>query len=132
MIVVDASAALDGLLDPVRHDNVVEWLSGSEDSLASPDLIDVEVLSVLRRWERTADITGPRARQALDDLGTLPIIRYPARALTDRVWKLRHNLTAYDAEYVALAQALPARLLTMDQRMAGAAAKLRIEVLDVR
>jgi predicted nucleic acid-binding protein len=82
--------------------------------LAAPDLIDVEVLSVLRRWERRGDITASRAGQALLVLQALPLIRYPARALLERAWKLRHNLTAYDAQYVALAQELPAKMLTTD------------------
>ena len=121
MIVVDASAVLDGLLDPATHADIAACLAGAAEPLAAPDLIDVEVLSVLRRWERRAEISTPRAKQTLDDLQALPIIRYPARALLDRAWKLRRNLTAYDAQYVALAQALPAELLTTDDRMAAAA-----------
>ena len=131
MIVVDASTVLDGLLDPASHTDIAIWLSGSAEPLAAPDLIDVEVMSVLRRWERLTEITGSRARQALDDLGVLPIIRYPARAVLDRAWKLRDNLTAYDAQYVALAQVLPAELLTTDDRVADAAAKARVAVMSL-
>ena len=120
MIVVDASAAVDGLLDAIGYSDIAACLAGAVEPLAAPDLIDVEVLSVLRRWERRAEISARRARQALDDMRALPIVRYPARALLDRTWKLRHNLTAHDAQYVALAQALPAKLLTTDQRMAEA------------
>ena len=121
MIVVDASAAVDGLLDAIGHNDVAAFLGGAVEPLAAPDLIDVEVLSVLRRWERREEISAARARHALNDLRALPIVRYPARALLDRTWKLRHNLTAYDAQYVALAQALRAKLLTTDERMAEAA-----------
>ncbi|HEX4107212.1 MAG TPA: type II toxin-antitoxin system VapC family toxin [Solirubrobacteraceae bacterium] len=121
MIVLDASAVLDGLLDAATHPGIAACLAGADDPLAAPDLIDVEVLSVLRRWERRGEISAPRAKQAWQDLQALPIIRYPARALLDRAWKLRHNLSAYDAQYVALAQALPARLLTSDEGMADAA-----------
>lgn len=131
MIVLDASALLDGLLDPAAHDDIAVCLSGSAGALAAPDLIDVEVLSVLRRWERLTEITASRARQALDDLQALPIVRYPARALLDRAWRMRHNLTAYDAQYVALAQALPGKLLTTDQRMAEAAVKARVAILTI-
>lgn len=131
MIVVDASAALDGLLDPLSHPDVATWLTGAAEPLAAPDLIDVEVMSVLRRWERVAEITASRARQALDDLGALPIVRYPARAVVDQAWKLCHNLTAYDAQYVALAQTLPGKLLTTDRRMADAAAKARIAAVSL-
>lgn len=129
MIVVDASAVLDGLLDPACHAVIAKWLTGSAEPLAAPDLLDVEVMSVLRRWERLTEITASRARQALDDLGALPIIRYPARAVLDQAWKLRRNLTAYDAQYVALAQILPARLLTTDGRMADVAASTRVVVV---
>lgn len=129
MIVVDASAVLDGLLDPASHAVIAKWLTGSAEPLAAPDLLDVEVMSVLRRWERLTEITASRARQALDDLGALPIIRYPARAVLDQAWKLRRNLTAYDAQYVALAQILPARLLTTDGRMADVAASTRVVVV---
>jgi len=129
VIVVDASAVLDGLLDPASHAVIAKWLTGSAEPLAAPDLLDVEVMSVLRRWERLTEITASRARQALDDLGALPIIRYPARAVLDQAWKLRRNLTAYDAQYVALAQILPARLLTTDGRMADVAASTRVVVV---
>jgi predicted nucleic acid-binding protein len=66
--------------------------------------------------------------QALDDLEALPVIRYPARALTDRAWKLRHHLTASDAQYVALARELTGELLTTDDGMAAAAAKARVRL----
>ncbi len=88
------------------------------------------MLSVLRRWERRGEISTVRAQQALQDLAALPIIRYPASAVIDRVWKLRHNLTAYDAQYVALAQKLPAQLLTTDERMAAATRTARVRLLE--
>jgi predicted nucleic acid-binding protein len=128
VIVADASAVLDGLLDAAAHDEIAACLSGTSEPLAAPDLLDVEVVSVLRRWEHRGEINTARAQQALQDLQILPIIRYPARALLDRVWKLRHNLTAYDAQYVALAQTLPARLLTTDERMATAARGVRVKL----
>lgn len=128
MIVLDASALLDGLLNAGVHGEIAEVLGGAAEPLAAPDLIDVEVLSVLRRWERRDEITASRACQALDDLQALPVVRYPALALLDRAWKLRHTLTAYDAQYVSLAQALSAKLLTTDRRMAEAAATARVEI----
>lgn len=132
MIVVDASAALDGLLDPATHSRVAASLTGATEPLAAPDLIDVEVMSVLRRWERAGEITPARARQALSDLAALPLARYPARAVVDEAWELRHNLTAYDAQYVALAQAIPATLLTTDRRMADAARQVGVDVVSLR
>ena len=128
MIVVDASAVLDGLLDAGRHEAIARCLVGATATLAAPDLLDIEVMNVLRRWERRNEITSARAVQALDDLDALPVIRYPARALTDRAWKLRHNLTAYDAQYVALAQELTGELLTTDDGMATAASKARVRL----
>jgi predicted nucleic acid-binding protein len=128
VIVVDASAVLDGLLDTATHSDIAACLAGASEPLAAPDLIDVEVLSVLRRWERRKEISAARAQQALDDLVDLPIVRYPARALLDRAWKLRHNLTAYDAQYVALSQALPAKLLTTDERMAATATSASVTI----
>lgn len=129
MIVLDASAALDGLLNPAGHPRIATLLAGSAEPLAAPDLIDVEVMSVLRRWERGAEISPGRAREALDDLAVLPVMRYPARTITDGAWELRHNLSAYDAHYVALARALSATLLTTDTGMADAARRARVAVL---
>jgi predicted nucleic acid-binding protein len=126
VIVVDASAVLDGLLDAVSNAQLAALLSGADEPLAAPDLLDVETLSVLRRWERRREIGTRRARQALDDLSALPIIRYPARTVIDRAWRLRHNLTAYDAQYVALAQELGGSLATTDERLATAAKAARV------
>lgn len=120
MIVADASAVIDLLLDPSRHAGLVADLLESAEPAAAPDLLDVEVLAVLRRWERRTEISAARAAQALDDLELLPIVRHPSRALLRAAWALRHTLTAYDAQYVALAQALGARLITSDARMARA------------
>lgn len=126
MIVLDASAVLDGLLAGAANAKLAALLAGAEEPLAAPDLLDVETLSVLRRWERRREVSTRRARQALDDLVALPILRYPARTLTDRAWRLRHDLTAYDAQYVALAQELSATLATTDERLAAAAKAGRV------
>jgi predicted nucleic acid-binding protein len=126
VIVVDASAVLDGLLSAAEHEHIARCLTGALAPLAAPDLLDVEVLSVLRRWERRKAVSTSRALQALADLDALPVMRYPARALTERVWRLRQNLSACDAQYVALAQELAAELLTTDERMAAAARRVRV------
>jgi len=120
VIVADASAVIDGLLNAAEHPHIAACLAGAIDPLAAPDLLDVEVLSVLRRWEHRREISARRAEQALQDLQDLPIARYPARALLEQAWKLRNTLTAYDAQYVTLAQTLTARLLTTDEAMAVA------------
>jgi pimeloyl-ACP methyl ester carboxylesterase/predicted nucleic acid-binding protein len=131
LIVADASAVIDGLLDPAGRPELVESLAGAMEELAAPDLLDVEVQSVLRRWERRGDLGTTRARQVLDDLASLPIVRHPARAVAEEAWALRHALTAYDAQYVALAQVLSARLLTTDARMAHAAVDLGLATASV-
>ena len=75
---------------------------------------------VLRRYVRDKTITAQRGQEALDDLGDLPLNRYPHDFLLSRVWDLRANLTAYDAAYVALAELLDAPLLTRDRGIASA------------
>jgi predicted nucleic acid-binding protein len=126
VIVLDASAVIDGLLDASANAELAQLLAGADEPLAAPDLLDVETLSVLRRWERRGEIDTRRARQALDDLGELPVLRYPAHVLTDRAWRLRYTLTAYDAQYVSLAQELDAELATTDERLAAAAKTARV------
>ena len=90
------------------------------ESLHAPHLIDLEVAQVLRRYDALGEIDPLRAQQALQDFDDLPIARYPHQLFLSRIWALRNNLTAYDAAYVALAEALPAPLLTRDQRLAAA------------
>jgi predicted nucleic acid-binding protein len=89
--------------------------------LHAPHLIDVEVAQVLRRYAATGQIEPARCRDAIDALQDFPMPRYPHHLLLARVWELRHNLTAYDAVYVELAEVLDARLLTRDRRIAAAA-----------
>jgi predicted nucleic acid-binding protein len=120
MIVVDASAVIEVLLaTPAAH--VIERrLRRADGSLHAPQLLDIEVLQVLRRLSARGALVPDRGRAALDDLSDLPIARYGHGALVDRIWELRHNMTAYDAAYVALAEALDAPLVTCDRRLADA------------
>lgn len=119
MIVVDASALIDALL-PIRDAApVARRLFGSGDTLHSPHSVDLEVTQVLRRYAHTKQVPSSRCRAALDDLGDIPLIRYPHDILLPRIWELRDSLTAYDAAYVALAEALDAPLLTRDKRLAA-------------
>lgn len=120
MIVVDASAVLEVLMQTPRAATVAARLFSPGESLHAPYLLDVEVAQVLRRYAQTAVLTDQRAREALDDLLDFPIERYPHTTLLPRVWDLRHNLTAYDALYVALAETLQAPLVTRDGRLASA------------
>lgn len=119
MLVVDAS-----VLAPVVAD------SGSDgrryrqrlrgEALIAPDLLRIEVVSVLRRHATTGRLTAEQADDAVDGLLDLPIAVFPTAPLLRRVWQLRPNLTAYDACYVALAEAVDSPLLTADHRLARA------------
>ncbi|HEX6693476.1 MAG TPA: type II toxin-antitoxin system VapC family toxin [Longimicrobiales bacterium] len=115
---MDASALLEVLLQ-TDASTAVEARLFSGATLHAPHLLDLEVAQVLRRYERAGVLTALRAREALDDLGAFRIERYPHHLFLSRIWALRGNATAYDACYLALAEALEAPLLTMDRRLAG-------------
>jgi predicted nucleic acid-binding protein len=130
MIVVDASALLEALLRTPAAKAVEKRLFDPEQTLHAPHLLDVEVAQVVRRYAANGEIDNDRGRAALADLADLPLHRYPHDLLLPRVWDLRSNLTAYDAVYVALAEALDAPLLTRDRRLAAAAGHhARIELV---
>lgn len=120
MIVLDASAAIELLLGSPRASALAARLTTYSPSLHAPQLLDLEVASVLRRLEMTRAVTPAVAARVIDDLLVLDLNRYPHEILLPRVWQLRRNLTAYDAAYVALAEALEAPLVTFDARLAGA------------
>ncbi|MGH8924600.1 MAG: type II toxin-antitoxin system VapC family toxin [Acidimicrobiia bacterium] len=119
MIVVDASVVAVALADDGRDGDVARARLVSE-QLAAPELIDLEVGSVLRRQLTSGAIDEHRARLALNDLVDLPLRRAPHRPLLMRCWELRGNLTMYDAAYVALAEELDTVLLTGDVRLSKA------------
>lgn len=119
MIVVDASVILDLLLRTSTADAIEKQILIPGESLHAPHLVDLEVAQVLRRYLRSGQITAQRGREATADLLDLPIRRYPHDLFLERIWELRNNMTAYDAVYVALAEALPALLLTRDGRLAA-------------
>lgn len=121
MIVVDASALLEVLLRTSFAKAVEDRLFAPQQTLHAPHLLDVEAAQVIRRYAANREIDGERGRAALADLAEFPVRRYPHDFLLQRIWELRNNLTAYDAAYVALAEALNAPLLTRDRRLAGAA-----------
>jgi len=120
VIVVDASALIEVLLRTRAAKTVEDRLFSTGHTLHAPHLIDVEVARVIRRYAASGAVNGERGRQALADLADMPLRRYPHDFLLPRIWELRNNLTAYDATYVALAEALEAPLLTRDRRLAGA------------
>ncbi len=120
MIVVDASVLVVALADDGGDGDAARARLRNE-QLAAPELIDLEVGSVLRRQLANGSIDDRRARLALGDLVDLPMMRAPHRPLLPRCWELRDNLTMYDAAYVALAEELGSSLLTADAKLTQAA-----------
>ena len=101
-----------------------------DDELHAPHLIDLEVTQVLRRYQATGEMLPQRANQALVAFAQMPLERHPHWPLLERIWELRRNLTAYDASYVALAEALGAPFLTCDRALASAPGhRARIELI---
>jgi predicted nucleic acid-binding protein len=136
MLVVDASALVDLLLVRSHAAAIERHIAAHASELHAPQLLDVEVVSALRRVVNSGEAPATRAEQAVDDLLELPITRHPHGPLMARVWLLRDAVTAYDATYLALAEALsdsPAALLTTDARFASAiAASSAVEALLVK
>jgi predicted nucleic acid-binding protein len=128
LIVIDASVLTDFLLGrPQTMDALELELVGHEhEPLHAPDLIDPETLNALRRLALSGTVTDGRANEAASDLARVRLIRYPHSPLRERVWELRDSLGAYDATYVALAEALDDPvLITSDRGLAtGAQASL--------
>jgi predicted nucleic acid-binding protein len=129
VIVVDASVILELLLNRPPAERIAQRILTPEESLHVPHLLDLEVAQVLRRYVLGDGLRPARAGQALDDLADLPLNRYPHDVLLPRIWELRHNLSAYDAAYVALAETLDAVLLTRDERLAKVRGQRAVVVL---
>ena len=129
MIVVDASAVIELLLNTVAGVRIGARLLSSGETLHAPHLIDLEVAQVLRRYARSGELDAPRGAQALDDLASLAIHRYPHNVLLSRIWELRDNVTAYDAAYIALAEALDAPLVSCDSALTSSVHRARVEVV---
>jgi predicted nucleic acid-binding protein len=120
MIVLDTSAAVDWLLRTAAGQRIEQRIYAHQDTLHSVHLLDVEFLQVLRRLVRQRTLTAKRAEEALEDLAALRITRYAPVLLLQRIWRLRQNLSACDAAYVALAEKLKAPLITRNRRIAAA------------
>ena len=120
MIVLDASVVLEVLLRSQAGLKIEERIFSPSEILFAPHLLDLEVVQVLRRYCASGEIDSERGKEAIEDFKDLPINRYQHDIFLYRVWELRHNMTAYDAVYVALAETLPAPLLTRDAALASA------------
>ncbi len=130
MIVVDASAITELLLQTELGTRVERRIYRNDDILHAPHLLDVEVLSALRRLVHAGEVPADRAEDAIEDLGALRIIRHGHLDLATRAWELRQNFTAYDAVYLALAEALDAKVVTCDRPFGVAPGhSARIEVI---
>jgi predicted nucleic acid-binding protein len=121
VIVVDASALIEVLLNTPSGSRITQRLFDGQETLHAPCLLDIEVAQVLRRFSLAGELNASRGLQAIEDLSDFPLSRYPHDLFLPRIWELRHNVTAYDAAYIALAEALDAPLLTRDARLASAA-----------
>jgi predicted nucleic acid-binding protein len=127
VIVVDASVMVSALADDSDEGVRVRRRLDAEGIVCAPEIIDLEVANAWRRALRAGRLAEDRCQRALDDLTKIRMTRLPHRPLLSRIWELRHNLTPYDAAYVALAEALDATLLTVDGGSTGAPS-LRCEI----
>ena len=120
MIVLDASAVLDWLLQTPAGQRIEKRIYSQNETLHTPHLLDLEVIQVLRRLAREGVVPVRRADEAVHDLLDLRMTRYPHLVLLPRIWQLRPNFSAYDAAYIVLAEKLGAALVTRDSRLASA------------
>ena len=120
MIVLDASAAVDWLLQTPAGQRIESRVYSHNETLHTPHLLDLEVAQVLRRLVRQGVVSIRRADEAVRDLLDLRMTRYAHGVLLPRIWQLRDNFSAYDAAYIVLAEKLRAALVTRDGRLASA------------
>jgi predicted nucleic acid-binding protein len=117
VIVLDASVVVELLTNGALADSLRRDLAASNDSFIVPHLLDVEVMSALRKLVAGQRFDSHRSGEFLEGLALLPAERYSHIPLLDRIWELRHNFTAYDAAYIALAEATDSVLYTSDEKL---------------
>jgi len=117
MIVLDASVVVELLTNGALADSIRLDLAERDDSIIVPHPLDVEVVSAIRRLVAGRRIDSFRSAQILADLAALPAERYAHTPLLERIWELRHNFTAYDASYIALAEVTNSLLFTSDEKL---------------
>jgi predicted nucleic acid-binding protein len=131
VIVLDASAVVELLLGTKQGRSIGVRIADPELGLHAPHLVDVEVAQTLRRYVREGELDADDAASALQDLRSLDLERHSHEPFLERIWRLRENMTAYDAAYVALAEALETTLLTCDGRLARAPGMTRrVELVE--
>ncbi len=129
-MVLDASAAIEFLLNTARGRQVGARLVDAAEVVHAPHLIDIEIAHVLRRYVLDGTFDEGHAARTLRRWRQLDVERYPHEPFLDRVWGLRDNVTAYDAIYVALAETLGELLVTADRRLAGSPGlNVRVELV---
>jgi predicted nucleic acid-binding protein len=119
VIVVDASVILGALVADKGADKI-EKLIAAEDWLVAPELIDLEIANALRRVERLNRMSGDDAAALLSHYLRLRLLRFSVTDILGDIWRMRQNLTAYDASYAALARSLDLPLYTRDAKLAAA------------
>ncbi|HEY5343007.1 MAG TPA: type II toxin-antitoxin system VapC family toxin [Solirubrobacteraceae bacterium] len=130
MAVLDASVLVEYLAGGEHAAEARRRILQDPDRLWAPHLIDAEIGHVLRRGTLAGELSDGAARAALDALADVPLRRAPHRALLDRAWSLRANVSFYDGLYIALAERLEMPLLTLDGRLARAPGlRVGIEVI---
>jgi predicted nucleic acid-binding protein len=117
-VVIDASALVDLVVQSERAPAVAQAVGDAD--MVAPDVVNPEVLSILRRLERTGELAAREAAQAVDDLMDAPVRRFSTRPMLGEAWALRANVTAADALYVVLARILRCPLVTADWKLSRA------------
>ena len=129
MFVLDASGAVELVLNTAAGKRIANRIDDPAESIHAPHLIDVEVAHVLRRYALLGVLSAARCKRALGQWRELDVERYSHGLFLDRMWQLRHNVSAYDAVYVALTEALSTVLVTGDGRLLRAPGlAIRIEL----
>ncbi len=127
MIVLDASVVVELLTNGVQAESIRQALSESDEPSLVPYLLDIEVLSAIRGLVAGRRLDSFGIAQLINELSTLPAERYPHTPLFTRIWELRHNFTAYDATYIALAELTGSVLYTCDESLRrGHRARVRL------